>query len=130
MAHPNAELLRKAYDAFNKGDMDFLRQEVFAEDVVAHAPGKNSLAGDYKGVDEVFSLFEKLFERTGGTFQAEIHAVLADDEHGAVFSKGSGQREGKTYEGNTVELYHFRNGKVSEFWPLDEDQYAWDEFLG
>jgi ketosteroid isomerase-like protein len=130
MAHPNAELLRKAYDAFNKGDMDFLRQKVFTEDVMAHAPGKSSLAGDYKGVDEVFSMFQNLFERTSGTFQVEVHSILADDEHGAVFSKASGQREGKSYEGNTVELYHFKNGKVSEFWPLDEDQYAWDEFIG
>src|SRR2546428_7653130 len=83
MAHPNVELLQKGYDAFEKGDLDTLR-ELFAADIVFHTTGHSPLAGDYRGQDEVFGFFGKLVELTGGTFKIERHAVLADDEHGAV----------------------------------------------
>jgi ketosteroid isomerase-like protein len=37
MAHPNEELVRKGYDAFNRGDMDTLR-ELFDPEIVWHFP--------------------------------------------------------------------------------------------
>ena len=130
MAHANVELMEKAYDAFNKGDMDFLRNEVFDPNIVGHFPGKNSLSGDYKGVDEVLSAFQQLFERTGGTFSSQAHAILGDDEHVTVLSKASGEKDGKSYAGDTIEVYHFAGGKMTEFWTIDVDQYAWDAFIG
>jgi ketosteroid isomerase-like protein len=129
MAHPNVDLLNKGYDAFEKGDLDTLRQ-LFTEDVVFHVPGKSQVAGDYRGQDEVFGFFGKLVELTGGTFKIERHAVLADDEHGAVLTTVSASREGKTMTQNAVDVFHFRGGKVAEIWGLDTDQYAGDEFFG
>lgn len=57
MPHPNADLLRKGYDAFSKGDLDTIKNEVFSPDVVFHVAGRNPLSGDYRGVDEVFGFF-------------------------------------------------------------------------
>jgi ketosteroid isomerase-like protein len=51
MAHPNEEVLKKGYAAFNSGDMDAVR-ETFADDIVWHVSGTTELAGDYKGLDE------------------------------------------------------------------------------
>ena len=50
MAHPNEELLRNGYAAFEKGDLDTLRG-LFADDIVWHSPGKGPLACDYRGID-------------------------------------------------------------------------------
>ncbi len=65
MPHPNADLRRKGYDAPSKGDLDTIRNEVL--DVVFHvAGGRNPLSGDYRGADEVFGFFGRLFELSGG----------------------------------------------------------------
>ena len=96
--------------------------------MVAHIGGKSPISGEYKGPDAVLEFFGQLFERSGGTFAVEVHSVLADDEHGAVLSKQTAQRDGKTLESNSVELFHFRDGKIFEFWGLSEDQYAEDQF--
>jgi hypothetical protein len=127
MAHPNVERLRKGYDAFNTGDLDALK-DLFTQDVVAHEPGKNPFAGDYKGQDEVFGLFGKYAELSGGTFKVEPHSILADDEHGAVLSFGSAQREGKILNVRSVEVFHFQGDKIAEYWSLIDDVYAYDEF--
>jgi ketosteroid isomerase-like protein len=128
MAHPNVDLLRRSYEAFNTGDMDTLRAS-FTDDIMGHAPGKSPVAGDYKGVDEVFGFFQKLFELSGGTLKVEPHSILADDEHGTVLGFQSAEREGKRVgQFPTIEVYHFTGGKISEWWTFSPDQYAQDEF--
>ena len=127
MAHPNADLLNKGYDAFDKGDLDTLRG-LFTDDIVFHVPGRSQVAGEYRGQDGVFGFFGKLVELSGGTFKVERHTVLADDEHGTVLSTTSAQRDGKSFSTKTVDSFHFRDGKVSECWTFAEDQYALDEF--
>jgi ketosteroid isomerase-like protein len=49
-AGENAAILRRAYAAFNSGDMDTLI-EVFDEGIVWHLPGRSALANDYQGRD-------------------------------------------------------------------------------
>ena len=66
MAHPNEELIRRGFEAFSKGDMETLRNEIFASDVKYHVPGKSPISGDYDGIDAVLGFFGKIFELTGG----------------------------------------------------------------
>ena len=127
MAHPNEDLVRRGYEAFSKGDLDTLGQ-LFADDIVWHAPGRSPIAGDYKGQDQVFQFFGKVAELTGGTFKVEPHDIVGNDEHVVALSKASGQREGKTLDDNTVQVFHVSDGKVTEVWGHAGDQYANDEF--
>ncbi len=127
MGHQNVELLRTGYAAFEKGDMDTIRG-LFADDVVAHIPGRSPLAGDYKGAEEVLGFLGKLFELSGGTYKSDTHAFLADDEHGTVLSTQTADREGKRLNSKSIEVYHFGNGKITEFWSLTDSQYEDDEF--
>ncbi|MBW3589645.1 MAG: nuclear transport factor 2 family protein [Actinobacteria bacterium] len=129
MAHPNEELLRKGYKAFSESDLETIGT-LFADDVVWHNPGKSSIAGDYKGKEQVFELFGKVTQETGGTFKTEVHDVIANDEHAVVLVTTSAEKGGKSYEGNGVGVYHVKDGKVTEAWQLAEDQYAIDEFWG
>lgn len=128
MAHPNEDLLRRGYEAFATGNFDAMR-ELLAEDVVWHAVGRGPLAGDYRGYDEVFGLFAKTFELSGGTFSIEIHDVVANDEHGAAIVVVRGEREGRRLESRQAHIFHIRDGRAAEFWGLAEDQYAFDEFF-
>ena len=129
MTHANADLLRKGYDAFSKGDLDTIRNEVFSPDIAFHVAGRNPLSGDYRGVDEVMAFFGRLFELSGGTFALELHDVVANDGHAVGLSRLSAQREGKTLDGaKGVEVYHVQDGRVTEAWLTTEDDYSFDEF--
>ena len=127
MAHANEELLRNGYAAFEKGDLDTLRG-LFTDDIVWHSPGRSPLAGDYRGIDEVFGLFGNVFELSGGTFRNEIHDILADDEHAVALVTATGERGGKTLNDKQAHVFHVRDDKVTEFWLQPGDLYANDEF--
>jgi ketosteroid isomerase-like protein len=128
MTHPNQELVRRAFDAFANGDVDTLRA-LMDQDSVWHAPGRNPLAGDHRGVDAILGYFARTMELTGGTFRAELHDVVVNDEHAVSLFVARAQREGKTLEARNVLVTHDRNGKLAETWLLSGDQYAADEFL-
>ena len=129
IAHPNVDLLNQGYDAFEKGDLETIRG-LFTDDVVFHVPGRSKLAGDKRGNDEVLGFFGELVQLSDGTFKIDRHAVIADDEHGAVLSTTSAQRGDASFSVKTVDTFHFRDGKVSECWSFAEDPYALDEFWG
>jgi uncharacterized protein len=128
MAHPNETLVRTGYDAFSRGDMDTLRG-LFADDMVWHAPGRSPIAGDHRGVDAVLKYFMQSMELTGGTFQVEVHDVVANDDHAVGLHVASGQRNGKSLSDHGALVFHIEGGKVKEVWQLFGDLYANDDFL-
>jgi hypothetical protein len=127
--HPNVARIRDGYAAFAKGDFDTLN-ELFAEDLVWHVGGRNQLAKDYRGRDEVYGFFGRLLELTEGSFHLDLHAVLADDEHGVALVATSASRGGKSVRINEAHVYHLRDGRVTEFWDASTDEYALDELIG
>ncbi len=54
--HPNAALVRNAYEAFNTADMEALT-EAFDESGSWYTPGRSLIAGEYRGRDAVFAQF-------------------------------------------------------------------------
>ena len=128
MAHPNEELIRRGYEAFNQGDAATLR-ELFDPEIVWHFPGRSVLAGDHRGTDAVLGFFGRTQELTAGTFRAELHEVVADDQHTVGLHLATGEREGRTLEDHEVVVFHVRDDKVVEAWQYLENQYAYDEFF-
>jgi ketosteroid isomerase-like protein len=129
MAHPNEDLVRRGYEAFAAQDMATLDQ-LFADDIVWHVPGRSQLAGTFRGKQEVFGTFQKVGELTSGTFELDIHAVLADDDHAVVLTRVTGQREGRKLDDTAVQVFHIKDGKVTEQWLHPGDLYANDDFWG
>lgn len=127
MGHPNEDIVRRGYAAFAAGDRDALR-ELLAPDVTWHVPGAGSLAGTYKGADDVLGMFARLAERTDGTYRADLHDVAGNDEH--VFSAhvASGRRGKKALRAAGVVVFHVRDGRVSEAWEASGDQHMVDDF--
>src|SRR5438094_936729 len=92
MAHPNEALLRKGYAAFASYDLDTIRA-LFADDIVWHVlGGRNQLSGTIKGKDEVFGWFAKLLTLSDGTFNIDVHDVIANDDHAVVISHDTALR--------------------------------------
>jgi uncharacterized protein len=128
MAHPNEELVRSAFDAFAKGDVDTLRESM-DQDAVWYVPGRNQLSGDHRGADAILGFFAKTMELSGGTFRMEVHDVVANDDHAVALFGARAEREDRSYENRNVLVIHIRNGKLVETWLLSQDQYAADEFF-
>ena len=125
--HPNLELLRRGYAAYGSGDMDTIN-ELFADDLVWHVAGRSPLSGDYDGKEQVFGFFARLQEMSEGTSKVEVHDLLASDDHGVAVVTESATRGGRTHKGSATHVFHLRDGKVTEFWDAQTDQYAADEF--
>jgi uncharacterized protein len=126
--HPNVARLGDGYAAFAKGDFAAL-DDVFAEDLLFHVGGRNQLTGDYRGRQAVYAMFAKLMEITGGTFHLDVHAILADDEHGVALVVQTASRGGQNIRINAADVTHLRDGKIVEFWTASTGQYAFDELL-
>jgi ketosteroid isomerase-like protein len=127
MSEADVARLRQGYDAFAAGDLDTIRG-LLDDNIIWHISGRSPLAGDYKGMDEVFGFFAKLAELSGGTFKIEVHAVLSDGEHSVALTRNTGERDGKRLDDNIVGVYHVTDGKVTEAWFHPGDAYATDEF--
>src|SRR4051795_7652468 len=91
----NVAIMQRAYDAFNAADIDTLT-ELFDESAVWHLPGRSSMARDYQGRDATLAYFGQIGQQTGGTFQAELQHLLADDEGRVVgIQRSTAERDGK-----------------------------------
>jgi ketosteroid isomerase-like protein len=128
MARPNEELVRRGFDAFATGDVDTLRQ-LFDQDAIWHVPGRSPLSGDHRGLDAILGFLARTMELTGGTFRADVHDVVANNEHAVALYVTRGEYEGRTLESRDVLVSHIRNGKLAEAWLLSADLYAVDEFF-
>jgi ketosteroid isomerase-like protein len=126
MAHPNAEVARRATEALSKGDMEgFLSHH--ADDVVVHFPGRGEMAGDYRGKNGVAQMFQKQMQMLDGPPAIDTHDILANDDHAVVLNKVRGTRKGKTLEQQQVVVLHIKGGKIAEVWLQFSEQQAMDE---
>ena len=125
--HPNAALLEAQLDALSRGAVDEA-MTFYTEDVVFHYPGHNPLSGDYRGKDRVRRLLARAFELTGGSFRPEVHDILASDDHVAALVTVRAERHGRPVEWRSVDLFHVRDGKLSEHWVHEVDQDLVDRF--
>lgn len=124
--HPNELLARREIDLINAGDVDAL-DELYADDLVLHYPGRNPLAGSYRNVRDFLIKAENVFQ--GGTLTRELHDALGTDEHAVQLVRVTASVGEHSHSWRAVVVYHVRDGKFSEAWIHVDDQYALDEFL-
>jgi ketosteroid isomerase-like protein len=127
-AQENAGIIRRGYELFNSGNLQALK-ELFAEDVVWHAGGRGRLSGDKRGRDAAFAYFGQLGELTGGTFRAEMHDIVANDEHVVGLHINTAQRGGRSLNLKEALVFHLRDGRIVEAWEHYEDSQTIAEFF-
>jgi ketosteroid isomerase-like protein len=126
--HPNAEAIRRGFEAFMRGDVEAARP-LFAPDVVWHVSGHGPLAGDFHGFDDIARWGGELVARSGGTFREELLHVIADDAWGYQLATFRAEREGRKIEDRSVNVFRMHNGRVLECWVLFGDPAAFDAFF-
>jgi ketosteroid isomerase-like protein len=103
---------------------------IVAEDLLWHEPGRNQLAGDYRGREAVYGFFGKLIEVTEGSFHLDLRAAFADDQQGVALVVAKVSRAGRSVRVTDAHIFHVRDGKVVELWNASTDPYAYDELIG
>ena len=124
--HPNEELVRRGFEAFEEGDMATLDQ-LFADDAVWHSADNTPFGGDHAGKPAIFASFAKVRELSD-SFSQEIHSVLADDEHAVAQTHVHATRGDRRLKANQVIVFHVREGKVTEAWVAVYDHAAAEAF--
>ena len=127
-ADENVAIMRRAYEAFNTGDLDTVA-ETFDESVVWHLPGRSSMADDYEGRDATLQYFGNLAQETGGTFRAELQHLAADGDARVVgIQRSTADRGGKHLDVADCIVFELKDGRVTDGREHFENLYAWDEF--
>jgi ketosteroid isomerase-like protein len=123
----NEQIFRTGYAAFGQGDLATL-EKLFAADAVWYEPGASPISGAYKGWPEIAQLFMTYAERSNGTFKAELHDVLANDQVAFSIATVTGERNGRRLNQGDHVLGTIRDGKITEMRVFYHDQRAVDEF--
>jgi uncharacterized protein len=127
-AEENVAIMRRGYEAFNRGDMETLT-ELFDESAVWHLPGRSSMAKDYQGREAILAYFGQLGQETGGTFRAELEDLLADGDDRVVgIQRSTAERDGERLDVGDCIVFQLRDGRITDGREHFHDLYAWDEF--
>lgn len=123
----NTDLVLKMYDCFSKGDMDGIRNEVFAPDITWNMPGHHPLSGAMKGVDEVMAFFSDLFK--AGITVDNVH--FGELDNGTVVEKhfGHGNVNGQDYLFPTCTSYEVEDGRIKNVQVHTADQHGVDRYM-
>jgi len=127
-AQEDAELVRRGYEAFIAGDMEWLNEHLH-ENVVWHVPGTSVLAGDYRGRESVLAFFAKSVQVALPEF--DIHDVAATEDHVVALVSIQWRRNdnNETFSDRVAQVFHLDNGQAIEVWTMSEDQPGFDRFL-
>ncbi|MBV8820342.1 MAG: nuclear transport factor 2 family protein [Acidobacteriaceae bacterium] len=129
MSHPLEKIIRDAYAAFGCGDVDGYLQAC-TPNFRFNVPGQGALAGSYLGKEGLHDLARLAMDLTGGTFQEEVEAVLANDAHAVVLARHQFTRNRTAKEYRTAHVYEVRDGKLAECWEQPRDQQQFDDAWG
>jgi uncharacterized protein len=58
-----------------------------------------------------------------------IHDILANDDHAVILHESTPTMGDRTHTGQYADVYHLRDGKVTEHWHLAVNPKADEEFL-
>ena len=127
MTHPNRDLIKRAYDAFGRGDIPTVLG-ILDEKIRWHVPGQSPLSGDYIGHEQVLDFFQKSMDLSGGTLRIELHDIIASDTTVFVLCTVSATRSGRNAEFLEVHFWRIADGRAVELREFQGDEYTENKF--
>jgi len=120
--HPSATVVREMNEAMVTGDMEGAASRV-ADDVIWHEIGRTE---PRRGKAELAASMD---DWAGFDITFDIHDVLASDDHVVALGTATATRGDRTFTYRTAEIYHVRDGQVTERWAFSDDTAAITAFF-
>jgi uncharacterized protein len=111
--HPNATMIREGFAALDRGELDIASG--LADDVVWHEIGRSE---PVHGRDAVLA---HLSEEHDWEVRPQLHDALANDEHGVALIGARARRGDQSFDYRVIEVYHLRDGLITERWAFSDD---------
>ena len=119
--------LHAAQGEFYAGGAEAPLRALLHPDIEWHVPGRNAIAGDYRGIDAVMAYFARRRDHAARTFRMHPGDVLVGDgDRVAVLTDGSATIGGREERWSTVGLYRIEDGRIAGCWLLPLDAAAFD----
>jgi ketosteroid isomerase-like protein len=118
--------LHAAQGAFYSGGPDEPLRAVLTADVEWRVPGRNAIAGHYRGIDAVLAYFARRRDLAARSFRMLPGEVLVGDgDHVAVLTDGVARIGGREERWSTVGLYRLAGRRVAacSLLPLDAEAF-------
>jgi uncharacterized protein len=120
--------LHAAQNAFYAGGDDSELRKLLSPDIEWTIPGRNAIAGRYRGPAEVLGYFARRRDLVNQTFQMHRRDVLAGDGPViAALTDGTAVVHGRERSWSTVGLYQAHGGRITRCWLLPLDQAEFDD---
>jgi ketosteroid isomerase-like protein len=119
--HPNAALVRRMSDLVASGDLQGAAA-FLADDVVWHEIGRKE---PRRGVAELAASMGQV----DYTISGSVHDVVANDQHTVALFDAVATRGARTFSYRVAEVYHIRDGKITERWAFSDDTQAIADFF-
>jgi ketosteroid isomerase-like protein len=123
--HPNAAAVRAVADqAERTGDMQD-GMDLIADDIVWHEIGRDE---PIRGKQALMERFASMPE--GASITTETHDVVANDEHTIQLVTATATMGDQKLVYRTAEIFHMKDGKVTERWTFSDDTERINRFFG
>jgi ketosteroid isomerase-like protein len=121
--HPNAAAVRAAQERASNDPMSMA--DMLDDDIVWHEIGRDE---PIRGKQALMERFASMPE--GGEIKVDTHDVVANDEHTIQLVTATATLGDKQLVYRTAEIYHMRDGKVTERWAFSDDTERINKFFG
>jgi ketosteroid isomerase-like protein len=119
--------LHAAQGAFYAGGDGAPLRALLAPAIEWHVPGRNAIAGDYRGIDEVMAYFARRRDHAARSFRMHPGDVLVGEgDRVAVLTDGTATIGGREERWSTVGLYRLAGERIAACWLLPLDPAAFD----
>lgn len=122
---PALKVVQGFFQAYAQGNTEKLKSYV-AEDIEWHIPGRHTLAGTKRGVDEFVAFFDQLGK---AGFRAEVMILAANDTYVIDAHRGWSTQARPDIDLNWVLVYQIQDGKIKRVQNFSGDLYRSDEFF-
>lgn len=119
------QLVQKFYECSATGDLQTLKDDVLAPDVVWRIPGRHALSGPKRGADEIVAFFGQLAK---ANMKAEVLYMAGDDTHVVDVHRGWGATDAASMDMTWV-LYRIADGRIAEVTNFAADQAQANNFF-
>ena len=126
MSGRNAELVRRGYDAFSRGDLSAVFT-ILGEDITWHVPGRSPLSGDFTGHEQVGQFFASTMALSGGTFRMDIQYIVDHGDEVIVLCTVAAERNGQSWSSPEAHVWRVDGDRAVAFREFRRGQQTEDE---